>query len=208
MREHHYPPERCRDATGELGDPRVAGGSAASLRRARGGSCGGVPGLADGTEEFVAGSLNGLGGVEVGGCGGEAVEGFEGDAGPEEVFGAGHCPEALVGGGDILLPVAPLDAAVGAGDLGGEEAGPVEVEEGAEAALEEVVDLGDEGVGDVDVAEPLAHDAAVLGLDEGVVVAVAGPGLREGADVELVEQVGDLAVDVLASVVGVEGLDG
>ncbi len=84
----------------------------------------------------------------------------------------------------------------------------MEVEEGAEAALEEVVDLGDEGVGDVDVAEPLAHDAAVLGLDEGVVVAVAGPGLREGADVELVEQVGDLAVDVLASVVGVEGLDG
>ena len=147
MREHHYPPERCRDATGELGDPRVAGGSAASLRRARGGSCGGVPGLADGTEEFVAGSLNGLGGVEVGGWGGEPVERFEGDSGPEEAFGAGHCPEALVGGGDILLPVAPLDAAVGAGDLGGEEAGPVEVEEGAEAALEEVVDLGDEGVG-------------------------------------------------------------
>ena len=36
----------------------------------------------------------------------------------------------------------------------------------------------------------------------------AGPGLGEGGDVELVEQVGDLAVDVLGAVVGVEGLDG
>ena len=74
--------------------------------------------------------------------------------------------------------------------------------------VEEGVDLGDEGVGDVDVAEPLPDDAAVLGLDERVVVAVAGPGLGEGGDVELVEQIGDEAVDVLAAVVGVEGVDG
>ena len=56
--------------------------------------------------------------------------------------------------------------------------------------------------------EPPADDRAVLGLDERVVVRVAGPGLGEGGDVELVEQVGDLAVDVLGAVVGVEGLDG
>lgn len=101
----------------------------------------------------------------------------------------------------------PPGAAVGAGDLGGEEAGPVEVEEGTEGVVEEGVDLGDEGVGDVNMSEPPAHDAAVFGLDQRVVVAVAGPGLGEGADVEVVEQAGDLAVDVLAAVVGVEGFD-
>ena len=159
----HYLIEQGRGATGELGDARVAGGSPASLRSARGGSCGGVSGLADGTEEFVAGMLDGLGGIE--------------DARPEEVFGAGHGFETLVGCGDVFLPVASLHAAVGAGDLGGEEAGPVEVEEGAEVVVEEGVDLGDEGVGDVDVAEPPADDGAVLGLDERVVVPVAGPGL-------------------------------
>ena len=173
----HYLIEQGRGATGELGDARGAGGSPASLRSARGGSCGGVSGLADGTEEFVAGMLDGLGGIEVGGCDGQLVERVEGDARPEEVFGAGHGFETLVGCGDVFLPVASLHAAVGAGDLGGEEAGPVEVEEGAEVVVEEGVDLGDEGVGDVDVAEPPADDGAVLGLDERVVVRVAGPGL-------------------------------
>ena len=105
------------------------------------------------------------------------VEGFEGDAGPEEAFRAGHGSEPLVGCGDIVLAVGLPDAAAGAGDLGGEEAGPVEVEEGAEAVAEEVVDLGDEIVGDVDVAEPRADDGAVLGLDERVVVRVAGAGI-------------------------------
>ena len=37
-------------------------------------------------EEGIAG-LDGLGGVEVGGGGSALVEGFEGDFGPEEVFG-------------------------------------------------------------------------------------------------------------------------
>ena len=60
------------------------------VRWVRRGSYGGVPGLADGAEESVAGTLDGL-------------------------------------SSDILLPVAPPDAAVGAGGLGGEEAGPVEL---------------------------------------------------------------------------------
>ena len=158
-----------------VGRGRFAGGSPGSGQSGRGGSCHGVAGLADGAEEFVAGASGGLGGVEVGGCGGALVEGVESDAGAEEGFGAGQGFEALVGCGDILLPVAASDAAGGADDLGGEEAGPVEVEEGAEVVVEEGVDAGDEGVGDVDVAEPFPDDAAVLGLDERVVVAVAGP---------------------------------
>ena len=116
---------------------------------ARGGSRGGVGSFADGAVELGAGALDGLGGVEIGGCGGEPVEGIEGDAGPEEGFGAGQRLEALVGRGDILLAVAPPDSAGGPGGPGGEEAGPVEVEEGTENVFEESVDPGDEGVGDV-----------------------------------------------------------
>ena len=61
-----------------------------SLRSAERGSCGGVPGLADRTEEVITGALHGLCGVEVGGGGSELVEDFEGDAGPEGAFGAGE----------------------------------------------------------------------------------------------------------------------
>ncbi len=89
-------------------------------------------------------SLRGNSSIEVGGCGGQLVERVEGDGRPEEVFGAGHGFEPLVGCGDVFLPVASLHAAVGDGDLGGEEAGPVEIEEGAEVIAEEGVDLRDE----------------------------------------------------------------
>ena len=50
----------------------------------------------------------------------------------------------------------------------------MEVEEGAEVVVEVGVDLGDEGVGAADMAQPLADAAAVLGLDQCVVIAVAG----------------------------------
>ncbi len=45
--------------------------------------------MADGAEEGIAGTLDGLGGVEVGGGGSASVEGFESDAGPEEVLRRG-----------------------------------------------------------------------------------------------------------------------
>lgn len=46
--------------------------------------------LPNGAEELDAGALDGLGGVEIGGCGGESVEGIERDAGPEEGLGTGQ----------------------------------------------------------------------------------------------------------------------
>lgn len=125
------------DPGADRGKPKRRGGEATRILRT-------VSGLADGAEEFVAGTLDGLGGFEVGGCGGQLVERVEGDGRPEEVFGAGHGFEPLVGCGDVFLPVASLHAAVGDGDLGGEEAGPVEIEEGAEVIAEEGVDLRDE----------------------------------------------------------------
>ena len=139
---YHYLPGRGREATGEPWDAEVARGWPLTPRSAQRGSRGGVPGLADGAEELVAGLLNGLGGVEVSGGGGEAAELFEGDAGLEEALGAGERPEVLVGGGDIVLGVGLLDPAAGADDVGGKEAGPVEVEEGGEGVTKEVVDLG------------------------------------------------------------------
>ncbi len=72
---------------------------------------------------------------------------------------------------------------------------------------EEVVYGGGAPDGNVGASEPLADDGSVLGLGEGVVVGVAGPGLRKLADVELVEHVGDAVVDALGAVVGVEAHD-
>ena len=57
------------------------------------------------------------------------------------------------------------------------------------------------------VAEVLAHHARVLALGESVVVAVAGAGLGELPDAQLVEQGGDTVVDVLGAVVGVNALN-
>ena len=163
--------------------------------------------MADGAEEIVAVLLHGFGGVEVGGGGGEAVELLEGDAGLEERGGVRQRPESVIRGGDIVLPVALLDAAVGSGDLGSEEAGPVEVEEGGKRVAEKGVHERSEVTRDVGVAEPLADHAAVLALDQGVVVGVAGAGLGELTGVELGEQCRDAVVDVLGAVVGVEAFD-
>ena len=55
----------------------------------------------------------------------------------------------------------------------------------------EGVDLRREALGDVVVAEPLAHHAGVLALDQGVVVGAPRPRLREIKDVQLVEQLRD-----------------
>ncbi len=98
--------------------------------------------------------------------------------GRRKFFGAGQGSEVLVGGGDIVLPVGLADAAAGAGDLGGEEAGPVEVEEGAEAVAEEGVELGDEIVGDADVAEPRVREAEPESLEVGHVLRRHAQGVR------------------------------
>ena len=106
------------------------------------------------------------------------------------------------------MGIALFDTAGGACDVDGEQARPVEVEERGEGVAQEGIDPGGEGGRDVDVAEPLSHDASVPGLDEGVVVRAPSAGLGEGADVELGEELGDAMVDVFRSVVGVAGLDG
>ena len=93
------------------------------------------------------------------------------------------------------------------GDSGYVAAGAVEVQVRRQHVLGEGVDALSEAAGDVGVAEVLAHEGAVLGLDQGVVVAAAGARLGEFLDVELVEQLGDAVVDVLRAVVGVKTQD-
>ena len=113
-----------------------------------------------------------------------------------------------MGGHHVLIAVVFAQASPGIDLLGGEEAGAVEVEVGGEHILGEVVDLCGEAAGDLAVAEVFAHDGGVFTFHQGIVVGVSGTGLGELTDMELVEQPGDLAVDVLRAVVGVEGQDG
>ena len=71
-----------------------------------------------------------------------------------------------------------------------------------------MVDRCGAAAGDVAVAEVLAHDGAVFTFHQGIVVGVSGAGLGELSDLEFVEQAGELAVDVLRAIVGVEGQHG
>ena len=57
------------------------------------------------------------------------------------------------------------------------------------------------------VAEVFSHHRAVLALGQGVVVGTPAPRAGELPDVQLVEQPGDLMVDELRAVVGMEAFD-
>ena len=72
----------------------------------------------------------------------------------------------------------------------------------------EVVELGREALRDVGVAELLADHRGVLAFGQGIVVGAPGVGLGEVSDMQLVEQGGDLVVDVFGAVIGVEALVG
>ena len=108
----------------------------------------------------------------------------------------------------MFVAVALGDATLVVDDFLGKETGPVEVEVGREEAHGEGVDPFGMGAGDVAVAKVLAHDRAVLAFRQGVVVAAPGAGFGELLDLKLVEQLGDLMIDVLRAVVGVEPPDG
>lgn len=82
----------------------------------------------------------------------------------------------------------------------------MEIEIGVEELGAEGVDLGGEALGDVGIAQALAHHRAILGLGQTVVVGMPGPGFGE-LHAQLVEHLGDLVVDVLGAVVGVEAPD-
>jgi hypothetical protein len=92
---------------------------------------------------------------------------------------------------------------LGVGQLGGEQARPVEVQERVEVLAAAGVEASGMAAVDVLVAELLAHHGPVLRLGQAVVVAVPRAAARE-LDAQLVQQPRHLVVDVLAAVVGVE----
>ncbi len=68
-----------------------------------------------------------------------------------------------------------------------------------QAFVAEDVHVGGERLGDVAVAEPLAHHRAVPPLHQRVVVGAPGAGLGEAVHMQLVEQLGHPVVDVLGA---------
>ena len=171
------------------------------------GSCGLGRCLGEGSEQCVAGLVDGFGGVEVADGVGLGVELGKAHAGFEEAGGIGQGFEFFVGGGEVGVAVAFSQASFRVDDFGGEQARAVVVQKRREGIVVEVVDRWREAPGDVGVAEVFAYHGGVLALGQGVVVGAPGPGLGELADVEFVEQVGDLVVDVFGTVVGVKALD-
>ena len=166
-----------------------------------------MPGTIDCLKKLVPRLVEESGRVIIAGLEGERIEGFEGDAGLEEVVECGQRAELFIGrheggiGVALTLPAFVIDE-----DLW-EEAGPVEVEVGREDVEGKVVDGESEAAWDVSVTEMLAHDRAVLAFDQGIVVGLSGAGLGELGDVEFVEHGGDAVIDVLRAVIGVEAGD-
>lgn len=128
----------------------------------------------DDAEQFALFRVELGGGGQVGLGVGDPVELLEGDAGLETVFGAGDPFQRLVRRGDAAARIRPLDLAPGVAALDREQAGPVIVQEGRQALPGERVHPGGEALGDVVVAEVLAHHVGVLAFDQGVVVAAPG----------------------------------
>ena len=79
----------------------------------------------------------------------------------------------------------------------------MEVDVGVELVTVEGVDQRCPLLGDVDIAQMLTHDSAVFAFDQGIVIAVPGAGFGQ-FDQQLVEQFGDVLVDVLGAVIGME----
>lgn len=116
----------------------------------------------------------------------QLLEVVQGDVIAQEGVCIGQAGELVQWRHGVLWAIDAFDAAglVGVGFVAGEQAGSMEVQEG----VEEVAAEGVEGDGvvlrDMFVAEQLAHDAAVLGFGQAVVVAAPGSATGE-LDVEL-----------------------
>ena len=120
-------------------DPATPGGERSEPRGRRDGSRCGVQRLGDEPKERLAGPLDFLGGLQVGGGMCYGVELLEGDARLQEAIGSGQRSELLVRGHDQFLGVLPAAAPALRLDLDGEQAGPVMVEEGGEEVAQEGV---------------------------------------------------------------------
>ena len=130
----------------------------------------------------------------------------EGDAGLQEVLGLWQRFEFFVGRHHVLEKVALADFPLDVGYRFGEETGAMEVDVRIEKVVAESVDLGGEALRDMAVAEVFAHDGAILGFRQAVVVTMAGTRLGE-FDLELFQHRCHGVVDVLRAIIGMEAQD-
>ncbi len=159
-------------------------------------------------EQRLAGLVEFLGGLHIGQCPRQLLQFQQRDAGRRKLAAPGRLASLSSGVIASAGPVHALDAPglLGVGQLGGKQAGPVEVQERVEVLAAVGVEASGMAAVDVLVAELLAHHGPVLGLGQAVVVAVPRAAARE-LDAQLVEQSGHLVVDVLAAVVGMKAQD-
>lgn len=160
----------------------------------------------DGCKQSRAGLLQAFGGFIITHGPGLDEQVLEGDAGLEAAGARRQAVQLLQRGAHEVLGIGGADLAFGIHRLLREQAGAVHVQVGHEVLLTECIDGPGVFLRNVGVAESAPDDHAVLGLDQGIVVAVAGPGLGE-LGVELIEQSGHATVDVFAAVIGMDPAD-
>jgi hypothetical protein len=95
---------------------------------------------------------------------------------------------------------------LGIGDRFREEAGTVEVDVRVEVMRTERVDLFGKRLRDVRVPQVFPHHRAILGFRQCVVVGMPRAGLGE-LDAQLLQQRGDLVIDILRTIIRMESQD-
>jgi hypothetical protein len=111
--------------------------------------------------------------------------------------------QLLIGRGHVLVAIALLFR--GIRDRLREESGTVEIDVQVQEVRTERVDLFGELLRDLGIAQMLAYHGAVLGLcQDGIVVPMAG---RIHSMRSVAQQCGDLIIDVLRAVIGVDAQD-
>ena len=157
----------------------------------------------DGFKELLSGCLQTLGGFIITDLIGDVIQPLEKDAGVEKLLGVGERFEFFIGGHHVFVAVAFALAAFGIDEGFREVAGAVVVDVGDQVVPMKAVHEVGKALGDVAVADEFANHRGVLGLDQRVVVAMPWTRLGE-LDAELFQEPGDLAIDILRAVVGME----
>jgi len=153
----------------------------------------------DGPEESLPGLVHSLGDLIVAHRVGEFIKKIEGEIPFQVGVRVRQGLQLLVGRAHAGVGVSFLLLSLLVGVDLGEVAGSMEVEVGVEVLEAVLVDSSGIPLGNVCVAELLADDSAVLRLYEGIVVALTRARLGE-LDEELVEELGDDAVDELRAI--------
>ena len=133
-------------------------------------------GFVDELKEFCPSLIEASGGFIIAAFAGDCIELFEGDARLEIALGFRQGFQFLVRRHHVLIAVVLAEFALGVGIFSGKVTGAMEVEVGGQDTAGEGVHVLGKASRDMAVTEMLAHGRAVLALDQGVIVGLAGAG--------------------------------